>query len=257
MKFAKYLSSKAVADWSNYYLDYKRLKKTLEPLVNCIEEHDKLPSGSTEGFFLSPSSEEILINSVLDFQEVFKEEVDKVEFFCHSRLKHCKSIFQQITMSFFELKYPPTLATSNSRARNSHYQDDQTTRSLSRKGLNSTSQISSRICVFRLENLSVSVYELTSVLKHLKDNFIPLNKLAVYKIFKKHDKLTSKIVGLFPDAFGAERLAYSEEILLVTKQERKFYYRFKDDANYLLEEVQHLQHELNRLTIRKRQDGLV
>lgn len=89
-----------------------------------------------------------------------------------------------------------------------------------------------------LEGLSVSVYELSSVLKHLKDNFIPLNKLAVYKIFKKHDKLTSKIVSLFPEAFGAEQLAYSEEILLVTKQERKFYYRFKDDVTYLLEEVQ-------------------
>ncbi|KAJ9077613.1 hypothetical protein DSO57_1015234 [Entomophthora muscae] len=196
------------------------------------------PVAQLKAFSSLPHQKRSLSTLCLIFQEVFKEEVDKVEFFCHSRLKHCKSIFQQITMSFFELKYPPTLATSNSRARNSHYQDDQTTRSLSRKGLNSTSQISSRICVFRLEkSLGLS--------------------LAVYKIFKKHDKLTSKIVGLFPDAFGAERLAYSEEILLVTKQERKFYYRFKDDANYLLEEVQHLQHELNRLTIRKRQDGLV
>lgn len=259
MKFAKYLTSKAVPDWRTYYLDYKRLKKLLEPYVQFMENSTETSNsqGHPVQDFDGSTVEKL-------FQAGFKEEVDKVEFFCSTRLKQCRARFQAVTVQFFELKYPTVLST---KAHSPHLKATQINDSHHPEGLNGSMNLR-RQASFRsrsdsvyekdsLECLSSSLHDLAAVLKHLMDNFIPLNKLAVYKIFKKHDKLCTRLQNISPNFIPRDDLALSELLLQTSKNERKFYYRYKEDISQLLAEVQHLQHEFNRLLIRKRQEGIV
>ncbi|KAI9295161.1 hypothetical protein K502DRAFT_324478, partial [Neoconidiobolus thromboides FSU 785] len=258
MKFAKHMASKAVPAWKLYYLDYKRLKKILERISSYC---DSLENGRNE-VMIEENAGMTLENlkEVEDlFQEGFKEEVDKVEYFTYSKLKQCKSMFQQLTLQFFELKYPTNHHIGSLDQSSKHLSDTRVFSIDNTNPLPHTNSMSIQAgdVVFEASTkLSASLHSLINVLKHLSNNFIPLNKLAVYKIYKKHDKVCNRLLSMKPDGLHENQLALGQELLKTAKTERRFYFRYKEDVVALMEEAQHMQHEINRLSIRKRQQGV-
>ncbi|CAI2170953.1 4986_t:CDS:2 [Funneliformis geosporum] len=195
MKFGKNLLDNQVSEWSQQYVDYKKLKKRLNPLISQYREYSMLTAAAEKSFF-----------------ETLKDEVDKVELFYLELLDDLRTDFQSLILQSYRLQQ----------------------------------QNSSAVPTFH--DLSQKLHQLIKSLELVKTNFIPLNKLAIKKICKKH----AKYVGGVGSSVDVENIRVT--VLKTIQEERAWWKKGKWIITELLEEAKNFQWELCKMTIKHYHD---
>ncbi|CAB4386314.1 unnamed protein product [Rhizophagus irregularis] len=194
MKFGKYLLDNQVSEWSRQYIDYKKLKNRLSPLISQYREYSLITTAAEKSFF-----------------ETLKDEVDKVELFYLELLDDLRTDFQSLILQSYRLQQHPSAAPT-------------------------------------FHDLNQKLHVLIKNLELVKTNFIPLNKVAIKKVCKKH----AKYVGGSGSSVEIEN--YRITITKTIQEERAWWKKGKTIVSELLKEAKNFQWELCKMTIKHYHD---
>ncbi|TPX70647.1 hypothetical protein SpCBS45565_g01685 [Spizellomyces sp. 'palustris'] len=213
MKFAQHLQEKRHTPWFQYYTDYKELKKVLKRL----EREHKTHSQTFPILDALPPVTRFTHKALQDeFFSQLEQEVDKVEWFYLVTLEKVQKECQEVMAKWFW--------ATHHRPHHSHNQGTAPSAPPS--------------------PISHHLHNLLTTITRMQTNFLPLNRLAIAKILKKHDKLESTHGG------AATKQAMVERI----RQHRRFW--DADELNKVAEDVKSFRWEMNKARIRLESDSV-
>ncbi|KAI9095206.1 SPX domain-containing protein [Phlyctochytrium arcticum] len=234
MKFAQSLQERAHPPWAPYYVDYKRLKKILKRLEQEHEDNSR----SMSSVNAAPPDHRFTHKAIQDdFFNELEQEVDKVEWFYLECIEDLEKNLQEVVAKWFwathhnhhKFRPPPPQSKEGTR---SGSQEPEVELPIE------DSAAAPAAPSIAESSLPEQFHSLRGKIEKVQANYLPLNRLAIAKILKKHDKLEQSHAG------ASTRQSVIERI----REHRRFW-----DARELgkvAEEYRSFRWEVNKVRIR-------